>query len=127
MLKLLTPTPPPIVRQAQPPPAPISIITISAANIVKARRPARERAHLAARWIFGRTVIEARTATMAAGIFDVSAPSVYRAVAEFSDAAANDSDRLHYYWSRASSGERADFVRANLLPIWDQVEHIITR
>jgi hypothetical protein len=123
MLNILT-TSPEVRRQAQPVPTLVPITAISATNIVKAQRSVHERACLAASWIFGRVVIEPRTATMAAAIFDVSGPSVYRAIVDFNDMAANDSDKLNFYWNRASNDERLDFVRANLIPVWDQIERI---
>jgi hypothetical protein len=121
MLNIRSTTSPPVLRQDRPPTV---NAVIAASNIAKAHRPIHERARLAALWVCGRLLIERRTAALAALIFGVSAPSVSRALAEFGGATVDMSMVLDHYWNCASNDERRQFVRSNLIPIWDQVERI---
>jgi hypothetical protein len=124
MLQILRTSPPPPLQQARPTPILPPLATMRARNIVKGHRSVRQRAELAARWMLDRLIIEGRTTTMAALIFGVSYASVPRALARIGGSIADYDVTLNHYWRRASDYEREEFVRANLLSVWDAVESV---
>jgi hypothetical protein len=69
------------------------------------------------------------TLALAARSFGVSVPLIRAAVAELEASApapapsADDPD-LAYAWALATAEERAAFVRANLLQVWDTLEAV---
>jgi hypothetical protein len=102
--------------------APIRVI--SAQNLAKARYEIHERKEMSAEWILGRLEIEERTETLAARVFSISPPSVHAALAELDIEPASAADFMRFWWDRATPAQRENFVRSDLLSIWDLIECI---
>jgi hypothetical protein len=95
-------------------------------SLAKKRRGPRARARLAAKWVLGWLTLEP-TIRLAARMFGVSEPLVRAAVAEFVANAGPDpapAADLARIWTLATAEERATFVRANLLQVWDTLEAV---
>lgn len=127
-------------------PAPTPHRVLSGNSISKTKTwTARDRAALAARWVFGLIEVSP-TIKAAAGTFGVSVPYVQEAIADLKDVGhlpkrngnghGNDYAVVHDYaklpfipdasdlWSHMTDGEREAFVRGHLLSVWDAVERV---
>ena len=95
---------------------------------------ARERADLAARYVFRLIEVEP-TIKFAAKTFHVSVPYVMEAIDDLKDVGHlpkrnGNGHRLPFIpsladvWSHSTNEERAQFIRDHLLSVWDTVERV---
>ena len=98
-------------------------LVITAENLAKAHRGARERAFLAAHWILGSLTITQPTVRSATRVFRVSKPTVDAAVAELKAATTAAPSMLEDVWKQATPAERTALVSKHLNEMWHVFEN----
>lgn len=99
-------------------------ILLTAENVAKATRGARERAYLAASWVLGSLTIIDPTVRLAARTFGVSVPTVRTAIADLKATTSNsEPTRIDQIWSSMSPIERSGFARRHLDELWAIFDH----
>jgi hypothetical protein len=98
-------------------------ITISAQNVAKATRGARERGYLSAGWVRGEVSLIEPTIALAARVFGVSIPTVRDALDELKDVpiAVPSFDDV---WLAKTSTERDAFVRKHAEELWMRFDRV---